>query len=338
MFLCKKSKDGILAASSKRTYRMNQGEVGIGSERIEITEKMVRHLIEGQFQKFSHLSIKPVPHNGWDNKTFRLGTRFLIRLPSAQHYASQVEKEQYWLPKLANYLPLPIPEPLAIGQPTNEYPYQWSIYKWLPGNPASYARPSHRNDVAIDLAQFLSALQKIPVDPKTSPLPGIHNFYRGGNLKIYDEETRESLDTLKNKIDVCSALKIWDTAITTQWLHSPVWIHGDVSAGNLLLKRGRLSAVIDFGMLAVGDPACDLSIAWTFFQGESRHLFYSNLDLDHNTWLRGLAWALWKASIIASGKSSTNAFAIHEAYAVLNELLSDPIIKCSLIDKNRNKK
>ncbi|MES2998990.1 MAG: aminoglycoside phosphotransferase family protein [Pseudomonadota bacterium] len=317
---------------------MDQRQMSTRSRRIEITEMTVRHLIDSQFPKFSNLPIKPVLHNGWDNQTFRLGRNFLIRLPSAQHYASQVEKEQYWLPRLANYLPLPIPEPIAIGEPSNEYPYPWSIYKWLPGNPALYTHQIHKNNVAIDLARFLSALQKIPVDPKTSPLPDMHNFYRGGDLKIYDEETRESLDTLKNKIDVCSALKIWDTAITTQWLHPPVWIHGDVSAGNLLLKRGRLSAVIDFGMLAVGDPACDLSVAWTFFQGESRHLFYSNLDLDRNTWLRGLAWALWKASIIASGKSSTNAFAINEAYSILNELLSDSIIKCSLIDKNRNKK
>lgn len=330
-----KLRTGFWQSCSEEICRMDQKQISTGSRRIEITERTVGHLIDSQFPKFSHLPIKPALHNGWDNKTFRLGTDFLIRLPSAQCYASQVEKEQYWLPKLANYLPLPIPEPIAIGQPSNEYPYQWSIYKWLPGNPAFYTRQIYRNDVAIELAQFLSALQKIPVDPKTNPSPGIHNFYRGGDLKIYDKETREALNILKDKIDVYYALKAWDTAITTQWLHSPVWIHGDVSAGNLLLKRGRLSAVIDFGMLAVGDPACDLSIAWTFFKGESRSLFYSNLDLDHNTWLRGLAWALWKASIIASGKSSTNAFAINEAYAVLNELLSDPIINRSLVNKNK---
>ncbi len=104
-----------------------------------------------------------------------------------------------------------------------------------------------------------------------------------------------------------------------------MWVHGDVSAGNLLLQKGRLSAVIDFGMLAVGDPACDLSIAWTFFQGKSRHLFYSNLTLDQDTWLRGRAWTLWKSSIIASGKSSTNALTINKAYSVLDELLSDSI-------------
>lgn len=298
-----------------------KNKMSVVSNCIEITEKTAHHLIAHQFPKFSDLPIKPVLHNGWDNKTFRLGENFLIRLPSAQRYALQVEKEQYWLPKLANYLPLPIPEPIAIGQPSNEYPYKWSIYKWLPGNSASYTCRIDMNDVAVDLARFLLTLQKIPVDPKKSPSPGIDNFYRGGGLKVYDAEIREALNLLKTKIDVHAALEIWDTAITTQWPYPPVWLHGDVSAGNLLLQRGHLSAVIDFGMLAVGDPACDLSIAWTFFQGRSRSLFYSNLTLDHDTWLRGKAWALWKASIIASEMSSTNAITVNKAYAVLTELL-----------------
>lgn len=136
-------------------------------------------------------------------------------------------------------------------------------------------------DFATGLAQFLIALQRM--DPTGGPPPGSHNFHRGGRLTTYDAEARQAIASLAHRIDVDAATKVWEAALATRWHRSPVWIHGDVSAGNLLLQRGRLSSVIDFGMLAVGDPACDLSIAWTLFGGESREVFRAMLPLDAGT-------------------------------------------------------
>src|SRR5205823_2761330 len=179
----------------------------------------------------------------------------------------QVEKEQYWLPKLASLLPLSIPIPLEMGKPNKEYPWHWSIYHYLPGESAASATISNLNDFALSLAQFLVALQHI--DATSGPLAGEHSFYRGGALTIYDTETRQAIANLKEKIDEAVVTEIWETAIATTWDKPPVWVHGDMSAGNLLVQNGTLSAVIDFGQLAVGDPACDLAIAWTFFKDKS---------------------------------------------------------------------
>ena len=158
-------------------------------------------------------------------------------------------REQRWLPKLAPLLPLPIPVPLAIGKLTEEYPWQWSIYQWLPGDSAANAPISDLNHFATSLAEFLIALQRI--DSAGGPSPGLHSFYRGGSLATYDAETRQALAILKGKIDVVAAAEIWETALATDWDKPPVWVHGDISLGNLLVKNGQLCAVIDFGQLTV---------------------------------------------------------------------------------------
>jgi aminoglycoside phosphotransferase (APT) family kinase protein len=242
-------------------------------------------------------------------------------MPSAEDYALQVEKEQRWLPKLAPKLPLPIPVPLGLGKPANGYPWTWSIYAWLPGETATPSRITDLSDFATNLAQFLIALQRI--DSTSGPVPGLHSFYRGGSLAIYDNETRQAIGTLKGKIDTNTATEIWETALTTQWTNPPVWVHGDISIGNLLVQNGRLSAIIDFGQLTVGDPACDLAIAWTFFNGKSRDAFRSALPLDNATWARGRGWALWKALIICAELMGTNPLEVENSRRVINEIITD---------------
>jgi len=169
----------------------------------------------------------------------------LVRLPSASIYAASVEKEQMWLPKLAPFLPLKIPEPLEMGKPAEGYPWKWSIYRWLEGETAASTSIADLCDFAKSLAQFIIALQHI--DSKDGPLPGPHSFYRGGALTNYDTETRQAIGVLKNKIDIGAAEELWETALATRWQSSPVWVHGDISAGNLLVQKERLYAVIDFG-------------------------------------------------------------------------------------------
>jgi aminoglycoside phosphotransferase (APT) family kinase protein len=288
-------------------------------EQILIGDSLIRRLVATQFPQWSDLAIRPVALGGWDNRTFRLGEHLLVRMPSAAAYETQVEKEHRWLPKLAPLLPLPIPAPLAIGQPAEGYPWRWSIYRWLEGDIAVPERIADLRDFATGLAQFLVALQRI--DPTGGPPPGKSNFYRGGPLSAYDTETRRAIAALKGRIDVDAAIEVWEAALATAWRGSPVWVHGDVSVGNLLVKEGRLSSVIDFGQLAVGDPACDLSIAWTLFEGESRKIFRTTLPLDADTWARGRGWTLWKAMIVAAGLTNTNAIEAAQPWRIIDEVL-----------------
>lgn len=291
------------------------------SDCLLIDATLVHRLVATQFPQWGDLPVRQVACSGWDNRTFHLGEHMLVRLPSAASYAGQVEKEHRWLPWLAPFLPLPIPVPLAMGAPADGYPWNWSIYRWLEGDTAAFAPIVDLRVFAASLAQFLIALQHL--DPTDGPLPGPHNFYRGGALVTYDAEVRLAIAALKGKIDVAAAVEVWEVALAATWNSSPVWIHGDVSAGNLLVQEGRLSAVIDFGMLAVGDPACDLAIAWTLFEGESREVFRAMLPLDTGTWARGRAWTLWKALIIAAGLTDANAVKTAQNWRIIDEVLAD---------------
>jgi aminoglycoside phosphotransferase (APT) family kinase protein len=285
-----------------------------------IDAAMVRRLVAAQFPAWADLPVEPVTPGGWDNRTFRLGDALSVRLPSAAWYAAQVAKEHRWLPALAPHLPLPIPAPLAQGQPTAEYPWPWSVYRWIAGEPATTGRITDLPRFATDLAGFLMALYAI--DATGGPAAGTHNFWRGGPLAVYDEETRKAVKTLAGEIDARAARAVWDAALASTWEDEPVWVHGDVAVGNLLVSDGLLSAVIDFGSSGVGDPACDLVIAWTLLSGESRRVFRDSLPFDAPTWARGRGWALWKALITIADPESPHA---PEARRVLAEVLADPV-------------
>lgn len=287
----------------------------------DINASLVSRLVATQFPQWAGLPVTPVEPGGWDNRTFRLGEEFSVRLPSEVWYSEQVEKEQCWLPRLAPLLPLPIPAPVAMGRPADGYPWHWSVYRWLSGESAAIERIADLTAFATDLAQFLVALERL--DPTGGPPPGSHNFYRGGSLTVYDAETRQSLITLAGEIDLDAASDVWETAIQATWHGSPVWLHGDVASGNLLVSEGRLSAVIDFGCTTVGDPASDMTIAWTLFTGESREAFMATRAVDDATWARGRGWALWKALITIVGSRKTDPASANEARRVLDEVIAD---------------
>ncbi len=260
--------------------------------KIEISLALVQQLVCEQFPQWAYLPIKPVESSGWDNRTFHLGDTMTIRLPSNAQYAPQVAKEQHWLPTLAPHLPLTIPKPVTMGKPSNEYPWHWSIYQWIEGTALTHAHITDLNLFAISLAKFLKALQQC--DTSSAPSAGPENFYRGGSLKVYDADTRKAIAKIENKKLAKTLTSIWETALASTWQHDPVWIHGDIAVGNLLVKNGKLVAVIDFGQLAIGDPACDLVIYWTFLSGQSRNIFREALNLDDDTWDRARGWVLWK--------------------------------------------
>ena len=288
---------------------------------LNIDVALVRRLVATQFPKWKDLAIRPVTPGGWDNRTFHLGEAMLVRIPSAAGYAAQVEKEHKWLPRLAPHLPLSIPVPLEMGKPEKVYPWKWSIYRWLKGDTVASTPIDNLGEFAVSLAQFLVALQKI--DATGGPLPGPHSFYRGGLLSVYDADTRRAIDQLTGKIDVEAALNVWETALATYWDQPPVWVHGDISVGNLLVERGRLCAVIDFGQLTVGDPACDLVMTWTSFQGKSREAFRKVLSLDAGTWARARGWALWKALVTAAGFTNPNNAESKQCWRIIDEVLAD---------------
>lgn len=260
------------------------------------TLDLARKLIAEQFPEFSHLPITDVEKQGHDNRTYRLGSDMLIRMPTAADYALKVPKEQELLPQLAKCLSLSIPVPIKMGKPSADYPYPFSVYKWLPGKSINLLTltEQEKEQLAFDLARFLKELQAI--SDVEGPEPGQHNWWRGNHVSVYDKGAREQIAKLANLIDATPALDLWDQACATKWDKQPVWIHGDFAIGNILMEGGQLSAVIDFGGIAVGDPACDLVIAWTYLSGKARGIFMKEMGFDADTWLRARAWALWKGA------------------------------------------
>jgi aminoglycoside phosphotransferase (APT) family kinase protein len=266
-------------------------------KKADITPELVSRLVASQFPQWAELPVRRVDVDGWDNATFRLGPHMSVRLPSSPAYVEQIDKEHRWLPVLARQLPLPIPEPLAKGEPGSGFPRPWSVYRWIDGQTAEAAKIADECEFAADLAGFLAALYA--ADPAGGPLPGPHNFFRGGSPAYYDAETRAALTALRGVIDTDLAAEVWEAALEARWDGPPVWFHGDAQPGNLLLdSAGRLSAVIDFGTSGIGDPACDTTIAWTFLSGDSQRVFTERLPVDEATWTRGRGWAIWKAMIV----------------------------------------
>ncbi|ACT04803.1 aminoglycoside phosphotransferase family protein [Paenibacillus sp. JDR-2] len=262
---------------------------------IEITTELVRGLIGSQFPEWKDLEIMPVEKSGHDNRTYRLGNDMTVRLPSHERYASAVAKELIWLPVFKPLLSLPIPAPVAQGKPTAEYPLPWSVNRWLEGDTVTYANIRDLNEFAEDLAGFLKELEAI--DAKDGIPAGIQNFHRGGNLAVYDSDSRPVIEKLGEEYDRKLLTEIWELALATKYEAAPLWLHGDVAVGNLLARNGQLSGVIDFGTMGVGDPSSDLVMAWNFFDEASRKVFLSAMNADQDTVNRARGWALWKALI-----------------------------------------
>ena len=288
--------------------------------RAGIDAALVRRLVAAQHPRWADLPVTPVPRDGWDNRTYRLGDELAVRLPTAAGYVPAVEKEHTWLPHLAPHLPLPVPEPVALGGPGEGYPYPWSVRRWLPGSPADAGRVDDEQRFAADLAAFLRALWS--TDPVGGPAAGDHSFHRGADPAYYDAETRACLARAGGLVEVGAATAVWETALASPYDGAPRWFHGDVAVGNLLVDGGRLVGVIDFGTSGVGDPACDLVIAWTFLRGRARETFREAVDLDDAAWARARGWALWKSLLGLTAADASSAGRAHEV-AIIGAVLED---------------
>jgi len=293
------------------------------ADEIDISEALVRRLLAAQFPAWATLRVEPVVSDGTDNAMFRLGRDMAVRLPRYPAAAKQVEKEQTWLPRLAPHLPLPIPVAIANGSPApaNGYPWQWSVCRWLDGE-QPISTQSDVAQIAVDLAEFVAALHKI--DPADGPPPGAHNTGRGEPLARRDLATRDAIAALHGTIDVDAVTAAWEADLNAPVRHrQPVWIHGDLSAGNLLVANGRLSGVIDFGCLGVGDPACDLIVAWNLFSEDARRTYRAALMVDDATWARGRGWALSVALIQLPYYRDTNPVIAANAVRTIETVLAD---------------
>lgn len=284
-----------------------------------LTPELAHALIVEQFPQWAELPVALVVPGGHDNRTFRLGDELTVRLPTDDGYVAGELKEHEWLPRLAPQLPLPIPDVVAVGSPGPLFPRPWSVRRWIDGETADPTRIDDLTGFARDLAGFLLALRA--ADATGGPAAGRQSFYRGADPGAYDAQTRETIAELRDEIDEGIVTEIWDRALASTWDRPPVWFHGDVASGNLLVADGRLAAVIDFGTSGVGDPACDVVIAWTMLSGAARDVFRDEMGLDDDTWARGRGWGLWKALLTIAEHRVRRPELADEARAVLRELV-----------------
>lgn len=289
------------------------------ADEIETDVALVRRLLAGQFPQWADLAIEPVVSYGTDHDIYRLGDHLAARLPRIGWATDQAAKEADWLPRLAPHLPLAVPVQLAIGHSAEGYPFEWSVYQWLPGQNAN-GTIDDSDQAAVDLAAFVNALRQVDVtDAHPRPPRG-----RGAPLAELDEQVRQSIAQLGDRIDGDATLLSWEESLSASgWDGDEVWVHGDLLPGNLLVVAGRLSAVIDFGGLNVGDPACDLQPAWNVFAGSSRTRYRAELQVDDASWLRGRGWALYQAVSALPYYWDTNPGMIRQASHALTQVLAD---------------
>lgn len=288
---------------------------------LKIDGSLVQKLIAQQFPDLSELPVSPIKKQGYDNRTFRLGDELTVRLPSQPSYADAVQKEATALAAMKHRLSVETPEVFALGEPSDDYPLPWSIRHWLDGTTWEETQVLDRHALAKALGTILVELRSIPVD--IDLYAGKHSFYRGCHPSVYGDEVVKSLNILNDQTKTKRCLNIWQKGMTSVWAEGPVWFHGDVAVGNVLMINEKVSALIDFGLCGAGDPACDFAIAWTYFNAGERRHFKDAIKVDDGTWYRAKAWALWKALVSLTGLSGPDTDGIQAR--ALREILCDEI-------------
>jgi aminoglycoside phosphotransferase (APT) family kinase protein len=290
--------------------KMHDGEVDIDAD-------LVGRLVAAQFPQFADLPIRAVSSSGTVNAIYRLGDHLYARLPRMRRWARSLDRECHWLPKLAPQLALRVPEPIGAGHPTSPYPCSWAIYRWIDGQPYADELVDDEVQAAKDLARFVAQLRRI------APVVGAP---RGGRkpLRELDAVTRAAIESARGVIDSDAATAAWERALhAPAWNGTPVWIHTDLLRPNLLVRDGRLCAVIDFGGVGVGDPAADVIAAWSVFSHTGRGVFRAALDVDDGTWDRARGFALHQAALIIPYYGESNPAFVASAKRTIEEILAD---------------
>jgi aminoglycoside phosphotransferase (APT) family kinase protein len=303
-------------------------------DELPIDLSLVRALVDRALPEWSSLALTPLRATGSSNALFRLGDELLIRLPRQPGGSATIEKEAHWLPQIGPLLPVSVPEVVAVREPDLGYPERWSVVRWLEGDvpmavdPALGAGPTCQA-LARDLAAVVAALHDIPVPDSALADPQLR-WYRGAPLGSMDDTTRRSVAACRDiaglDLDLDAALRIWEAAMAlpeSDQGSTPRWYHGDLMAENLLVRDGRLAAVLDFGGLAVGNPTVDLVVAWEVLDASSREVFRRALEVDETSWLRGRAWALSLALMTFPYYWSTMPDRCASRLAVARSVLAD---------------
>jgi len=286
-------------------------------DELDVDQSLVRRLVTGQFPQWADLPLEPIPSAGTDNALYRLGDDMVVRLPRIHWAVGAVENEHRWLPKLAPLLPVAIPVPLANGISAEDYPWPWCVYSWIEGENPTIGGITEVDSLIADLVRFVRALHRIDL-PDGAP------SHRGAPLEVQDEEARSALAELEGMINTDAATAVWNEALTApDWSGAAVWIHGDLLLGNLLVRRGRLTGVIDWAALGIGDPACDMIVAWALLPPAARDTFRVSLCVDDATWARGRGWALSIALIQLPYYKDTNPTLAAIARHTIAEVLAD---------------
>jgi len=283
---------------------------------IDIDDQLVARLVAAQFPQLADLPIRAVRSTGTVNAIYRLGDHLYARLPRVSSWAQDLKKELHWLPKLAQSLSLRVPEPVAQGRPANDYPFHWAIYRWIDGHPYRDDLVHDERQAAADLAQFVVELRRI--DPRGAP--------HGGRkpLRELDAPTRVAIEASRSVIDGDAAAAAWASALEAPaWNGTPVWIHTDLLRPNLLVDRGQLCAVIDFGGVGVGDPAADVIAAWSVFGRRGRATFRDALGVDDGTWNRARGYALHQALLIIPYYAETNPGFVALAKRTVEQIIAE---------------
>jgi len=272
------------------------------SDEIPIDADLVRGLVDRALPEYVGAPVRRLAASGSTNALYRLGDELLVRLPRQPGGSSTISKEATWLPVLAPLLPVSVPEVVAVFDPDRDYPERWSVVRWIEGAHPEVVDPStpvdsRREHLATNLATVLDALRQAEV-----PTGAIHErlwSYRGEPLATMDRATRENIERCRAledfDLDLDAAERIWADAMKLPGAAdrvTPSWYHGDLAAENLLVQDGTLTAVLDFGGLALGDPTVDLVVAWEVLDPPAREVFRRQVGVDDATWLRGRAWAL----------------------------------------------
>jgi aminoglycoside phosphotransferase (APT) family kinase protein len=285
-------------------------------DEVDIDAGLVGRLVAEQFPHLADLPITEVRSTGTVNAIYRLGDRLCARLPRVAEWAPDLDREWRWLPELAPRLPLRVPEPVGRGRPGGSYPFSWAIYGWIDGQPYADELVDDERRAAEDLARFVVDLRRI--DPVGAP--------RGGRrpLRELDAVTREVIESARGVIDGDAAVAAWERALRAPaWAGSPVWIHSDLLRPNVLVRDGRVCAVIDFGGVGVGDPAADVIAAWSVFGRAGRGVFRAALEVDDGTWERARGFALHQAALIVPYYGETNPGFVASARRTIEEVLAD---------------